>query len=579
MVIQLLAGMFLGSAAASLVWGAALFVLKSKKDKIRRERDVVMRSLGELWNEIDALVTSRHGGGRAEIEFRERFSARLDEVNRHLRPNIHILDSYFVKYTEALIDHYNLKVFGDVAIAEQPTSRPTPEIEMETGLSFVETPPEALLETIQSGGLEAVEVSENTFIETPATPEVEVAEIKSEDADEIAVKQPVVQTQAEDFTGTKTEMFSRDPDSENKAGEIVEDIFDASDTVDDAMKDDSFNVVIAKKEPFSEELVVEKEKPSIPESASADEASDDEEDVVFEPKEQSVADISATVSAGTESGGRMFDDEEFTMETMVDVDINSLSSFLKPQSTTTESSPDPAPEAVEMSPSILEKEKPATIQDDLEVVVASNASHSDMQVVDETVAFDLPNEPQFAASSDKKEADLSDLDDSIPEETTYTRSEDLARKMDVAPKPAANIEVVDDFEVMFQEGPVEVEPPSAATATKSAAEEDRGAELFESELTDADIITGNDVADKIATLEAGPVAEQPQKKNGGSKVPSSTVVEEKLPEPEKSSKPISKKAESKKSPVAVKRGGRADDSITGDDVADKMDAFFGLFDE
>ncbi len=577
MVIQLLAGMFLGSAAASLVWGAVLFVLKSKNDKIRRERDGVMHSLGELWNEIDALVTSRHGGGRAEIEFRERFTARLDEVNRQLRPNIHILESYFVKYTEALIDYYNHKVFGDAAIAVQPTSRPIPEIEMETGLNFVETPPEALLEKVQPASPATVEVADNTFVETSPVSEIEAAESQAEDVGDVAIE-PVAKAPADTSTGTKTESFSRDPDSENRVGDIVEDIFDASEAADDAAKTDkSFDVVIAGKEPVAEEAAAEKKEPSVPESAPEAEDSDDEEDVVFELKEPPAPDISATVSAGTEPGDRMFDDEEFTMETMMDVDINSLSSFLKPQNVAAETSsaPDPALDAtVEMSPSILEKEKPADIQDDLEVVVASNAGHTDMPVVDETVVIDLPKEPQFAASSDNKEADLGDLDDSIPEETTYTHAEDLTRNLDSAPKPAADVVVEDDFEVLFQEGPVEVEPASAAIAATTTTEEDTGAELFEAELTDADVITGNDVADKIAALEVGPVAESSQKKNGGGSAPSSPVEKEKTPELKKSAKPVTKK-----SPVTTKRGGRADDSITGDDVADKMDAFFGLFDE
>ncbi|MBN1759004.1 MAG: hypothetical protein JW863_11835 [Chitinispirillaceae bacterium] len=536
MLVQMLAGMFIGSVVASLVWGVVLVLQKSKRDKIRRERDSVMHSIGELWVEIEALISSRHGGGRAEMELRERFSARLDEVNRQLRPNMHLFDAYYVKYTEMMMAHYNRKMFGDTGLSDVIS-----EHEMETGLSYVETPPEAALETVQfnTEHVPAVEpeVSDQTIVEAP------------------------VETPAEEavFDAAPVDEKTASPDTEKKSGVIVEDLFEIPLVSEEPEKSEP-DVVIAEEKVA--EPVKTPENKDIPVTDDTIKISplDEEEDVVFEPKESNKDGISATVSAVSETANRMFNDEEFTMETMMDVDINTLSSFLKPGKQET-------PPAEAAAPSILEekKEKP---QEDLEVVIASNAGHSGITVEEEPVAAELPAE---------QKKDAAEIDDSIPEETVYTRADELVKKEPAAESKTGGA-AEDEFEIMFQEGPVAVEPPEPQQTTATA--ESGAEELFEAELTDAesDIITGNDVADKIAALEMSPPSDHNKKKkgNGSADAAAAPVEKETVPSKKISS---SKSGTPNKAPVSVKRKGRADDSITGDDVADKIDAFFGLFDE
>ena len=565
MFVQLLAGMFVGAVVASLVWGAVLFLQKGKSEKIRRERDTVMHAIGELWVEIEALVSSRHGGGRAEMEFRERFTSRLDEVNRQLRPNMHLLDVHFVKYTEMLMAHYNRKVFGDAGVADAIADH-----EMETGLTYVETPPEAVLETVQFR-------TEPEPVVSPEEAEIPVAEPPAE--------QPVDTVESKAVAAEeKAASFSPSSDSETKSGAIVEDLFEATAASGEektAEHEPEIDVIVA-----GGKTVEPVETPATADVLVTDDTIkssplDDEEDVVFEPKESDKDGLSETVSAASESTHRMFDDEEFSMETMMDVDINTLSSFLKPgkQETPPAAEAKAAPSAEKTPvPSILE-EKKEEVQD-LEVVIASNASHSDISIEEEPVAAELPEEPVLETAAGEPDRETFKVDDAIAEETTFTKAEDLKKKETVTP-PEPETSAEDEFEIMFQEGPAAVEQPGTPKSAESPAES--GADqLFEAELTDAesDIITGNDVADKIAALEMPPPSEPKKKKKSNGGTDMTTAPGEKNAKTSAGEKTAAKSAsEPKKTPIPAKRGGRSDESITGDDVADKIDAFFGLFDE
>ena len=602
MIVQLLAGMFLGSIVASLVWFFFLKTVKEKNETVHRERDDLMHTLGELWIEVDSLITSFRSGKTGDKKFRETFSAKMDEINRHFRPNMHLFDVYYVKYIENLTDHYNRvarKISGSGDSAETPES----DIEMETSFSIIErtdsgkrdaVEPESFVPPASTAVLE----NQSDLIDTISFETEVSAPVPVEESEPDSSLTDSVVTAENTGSGEKTELFERSPDSEPQNAAVAEDLFESTPetgkTVDTSVEewtgesvtaDGDFDVIIEEKKSDDEETIIGKGQKSPDEVAPAASVKEN----VEEGEQVPSGNISATVSAATDSDhGRVFDEEDFTMETMMDVDINTLSSFLKsdrekkPAADTSDATRDPASDT---------GDKTAELQSDLEIVIASDASHTEQALAEESVAQVLPEEPVFGTPVPKKE--MVRDDDVIPEETTYTRTEELDRKTVASDEPQATAALAEDsFEVVFDVGSdtVSEQPAVAETSVTPVHEsevpvsEDAADQLFATELTDADtgdVVTGDDVADKIASLEfnappaapAKPSSKKERKKRTVSTGKSEPAAVAKEPAGSNSKMP------SRKSGGPAKKKNREEEAITGDDVAEKIDAFFGLFND
>ena len=328
---------------------------------------------------------------------------------------------------------------------------------------------------------------------------------------------PVVQPESAE---EKAEVPRTDIEEEQPA---VEKTDDEQATDDDGM----FDVVIAEeKEP--EET-----------SGSAEESSR-EAAVENIPESEGGSDIVAAAKGDVES--EFFGEEDFTMETLMDVDINTISPYIKETSKESEA-----------------KEK----HDELDVVIADGASHTEaISEVAETV--------EEASADKKKHPALADLDGDIPEETTYTPASELEMKTHPAEDSVEeSFADVEDFEVKIAEEPVEKSPDDKSLTEEQSQQEEMT--FFESEL-----VTGDDIADTIAALETPPAPavvtkseEKPKLKKKRSKKAKAKKNEMK-PAPAADEKI---KSDVKKPEVKKKDG---EESITGDDVVDQIDTFFGL---
>ncbi|NLG02487.1 MAG: hypothetical protein GX567_01420, partial [Clostridia bacterium] len=74
----------------------------------------IIKSIAENWADIDTLVTSYRSGLVKESSFKSTLSSKIEAVNQIFKPNMHILDVYFVKYAERLLHDYNLLAHGKV---------------------------------------------------------------------------------------------------------------------------------------------------------------------------------------------------------------------------------------------------------------------------------------------------------------------------------------------------------------------------------------------------------------------------------------------------------------------------------
>ena len=302
-----------------------------------------------------------------------------------------------------------------------------------------------------------------------------------------------------------------------------------------------------------------------------------EEEAVFESDDKSSVVPPSAVERKHEH--ELFGEEDFSMETLIDVDINTISPFLKDGapfkdsvSAVKDSGSMEEPE-VSLFEVSTDKEQPpkSGAKESLEVVIASNVSHTETPEKVESKATVSP-EVTPVKEDDQSKKHVSKHEDAISEETTYTRAEDLFKKVSEE-KPTDELTLDEDFVEMFEQAP-HAEAPDKTTEHSSerasSGVTDADIEAFD---RDEEIITGDDIANKIASLES-------QKPTASLKP---TVKKEKKKEKAASGKTSAAKSLTrsgkKSSTSASSKKKKGDETITGDDVADKIDAFFGLFDK
>ena len=589
MVVQLLAGMFIGMVAASAVWALLFKSGKSRADKVHKNRNEVMHSIGEIWVQIDALIISYQSGLVQDTTvFRQSYSSKIREINHLLKPNMHLFDAYYVKYIENQIVEYNRRIdkSGSAPVITAGTAF---DSEMETSLSMAEERKtadtdsgvdipelviddskqvsedfsrepsfEAAAENDSGGG-----AVESPVVDEPAaqqedlfSPDIIIPVEKLKDSKEdapVKVEDEKCRESIEHTGGHDENIESEQeetvngisgigkPQTADSVSSVTDDDSEVSVEMTSAVESDTMagKSGIHREIPNSADKENEEEVPS---TAGASAKSPDEEEMAF---------FEATAGAATEEQPHdtvipemaderhndLFGEEDFTMETLIDVDINTISPYLQ-----AEPKEDEVKSATERDSSIfsIEPENSAAVSSDenLEVIIASDAGHTE-------TSPDIGT-PEDSAAEKSVDNDNNDAD-AIPEETTFTPAASLEKK------GAGNSETTEeDFEVVVAEGEKEeiIEIPAAPGDDEQAVAED------------GQRVTGDDVAAKIGTLETASVTMKDSKKAGKSEMKPAASPE----------KPTESKAGKPK-----KKNSKDDEGITGDDVADKIDAFFGLF--
>jgi|GEM_PF-6165439 len=486
MVIQILAGMFIGSAIASLVWWYLIRTEKDKTSALDRERDEAMSSIGDLWSQADKLFSSYKSGAITEIVLQKTLISKLDAIDNILRPNLHLFEVYYVKYIESLMAGYRKKISN---LTPETGDTILSDVEMETNYSVVEQSRQTNVSAEQS----------NVSVST----QPQVLPISEESAGDFSSKEPAINA--------------------SEPLDLSESVLTGSSKVENSVPPE-VTIELPLPPPATEPIPAE-----------------------------------SAVSVARPDSEVVFGEEDFSMETMMDIDINTLAGSIKRGDTKSmlQSSKTPGKNQTFEVASGFETKPVASekIDPNVEIVIASDATHTE-------------STPTAAAGDVKKS-------ETIPEETTYTPSDKL-KAGDGQARGSSEEADEAEFEAIFEQAST----PGAATEKQSSqpvasltpevdgdASETISAEEF---------FSGDDVAEKIASLETAPSRENREEKRETKK------ELKKVPEPKPSStakKTVSQAASKPAvSSTATKRKGDAE-SITGDDVAEKIDAFFGLFND
>jgi hypothetical protein len=181
-----------GGTALSVI---AVIVLFRRRALYRRNarRDRIVTSVQEKWTDVDSILVSYRSGRISTEEFRSSLLEKIETINRTYKPGVHVLDIFFIKYTEKLIEEYSRMaesgvietiqretvsmMFSPLAIAAKKTGKVTP-LKEETPVAKVDKeqeepshetaprlPEDAVINTVAESLKEEKDLSLETFLE------------------------------------------------------------------------------------------------------------------------------------------------------------------------------------------------------------------------------------------------------------------------------------------------------------------------------------------------------------------------------------------------------------------------------
>ncbi len=102
----LVAGFLAGAIASGLLLFWIFNHSKKKQDASIEKRNQIIGSIAEIFTDIDSLITSFRTDLISEDKFRSSLYSKLDVANKIYKTNMHLLDLYYVKFTDIQFAKY-----------------------------------------------------------------------------------------------------------------------------------------------------------------------------------------------------------------------------------------------------------------------------------------------------------------------------------------------------------------------------------------------------------------------------------------------------------------------------------------
>ncbi|MFW5813659.1 MAG: hypothetical protein ACOCXC_04950 [Fibrobacterota bacterium] len=103
-LLFLVAGFVIGGIAASIVWALSSSVRKKHQKSRQEAKEQVMLTIGELLADADAITGDFRCGNIDLGTLRKDLNEKINSITKLFRTNMHVLDVFFVKYTEQQIE-------------------------------------------------------------------------------------------------------------------------------------------------------------------------------------------------------------------------------------------------------------------------------------------------------------------------------------------------------------------------------------------------------------------------------------------------------------------------------------------
>ena len=113
--LSLFLGAIIGAVISCSTVVGFVYWKKQSVNKSQVSKESIMHLIGELCAEIDSLVASNKDGIVNNSGIQNALGKKHDEIMKLLKPNMHILDVYFVKYIETAQKEY-LKLLSGIIV-------------------------------------------------------------------------------------------------------------------------------------------------------------------------------------------------------------------------------------------------------------------------------------------------------------------------------------------------------------------------------------------------------------------------------------------------------------------------------
>jgi hypothetical protein len=118
--VSLLIGIIAGGSIASVIWVIANIIIGNKGKAERNERNSVISSIGERIAETDSLLVSFSAGAISGERCKSQIIRNIETIQSLYKPNLHLFDVFYTKYIDTLITRYTEYFKSVSTVAKQP---------------------------------------------------------------------------------------------------------------------------------------------------------------------------------------------------------------------------------------------------------------------------------------------------------------------------------------------------------------------------------------------------------------------------------------------------------------------------
>ncbi|MBD3422093.1 MAG: hypothetical protein GF398_18425 [Chitinivibrionales bacterium] len=102
-LVMLLAGLLGGILLSSLVWGLSIILIRSGKTRSRKSQEQIGERLGLLEAEIDKLLSAHNAGELSAQHLKPSLGRKLDSLSQSLKTHMHRIDTYMARYYDTIL--------------------------------------------------------------------------------------------------------------------------------------------------------------------------------------------------------------------------------------------------------------------------------------------------------------------------------------------------------------------------------------------------------------------------------------------------------------------------------------------
>ncbi len=360
--VSLLIGIIAGGSIASAIWVIANVIIGNKGKAERTERNSVISSIGERIAETDSLLVSFSAGATSAERLKGQIIKNIEAIQSLYKPNLYLFGVFYAKYIDTLLTRYTEKLKSVTTVAKQPIV--AVDHFAEAAAVAVEQPSVAVMQNVITPrpGPEIVEKVSAESVKAASPVAIEPVAIEPVAIEPVAIEPVAIEPAIEEEKEVSEILLSSNTEPARMEFESRNVEFTIEPVAPEPVATEHFEVLpvedadIPEMQPEVQDItsVEDLQKEESAEIASASIPKEQEAEISFEAMAQDVMSVEEEMGA-TETGfpaamnhtietqaqhidglaPQNSDEEEFSMETIMDLDMSKIPAFNQEKSNIT----------------------------------------------------------------------------------------------------------------------------------------------------------------------------------------------------------------------------------------------------